>query len=119
MSINEKYTFNFAIYYDKVPMIEFLDNLTVKEKAKIFLYINKFIEMKNNKIPIPEHISKYLDDGIFELKVNFETKTSRSFYFYEQNKEIIFTNGFIKKTNKTPINEISKAIKIKKYLKGK
>ena len=52
-------------------------------------------------------------DGIFELKVELQNKTSRSLYFYERNQMIIFTNGFIKKSQKTPPKEIDKAIQIK------
>jgi len=50
-----------------------------------------------------------LEDGIFELKVELQNRTSRSLYFYEANKMIVFTNGFIKKTRKTPRKEMSKA----------
>jgi len=50
-----------------------------------------------------------LQDGIFELKVALQNKTSRNLYFYEYNQTIIFTNGFIKKTQKIPSKEIKKA----------
>ena len=47
-----------------------------------------------------------MQDGIFELKVELQNKTSRNLYFYEHNQIIICTNGFIKKT---PLKEIIKA----------
>jgi phage-related protein len=109
----KEYTFNFAKFNNRVPMVDFIDSLSESEQAKLYFYIHKFIEMKNNKIRLHEKFSKHLEDGIYELKVDFENRISRSLYFYELNKEIIFTNGFIKKTNKTPRNEILKAIKIR------
>lgn len=114
-----EYTFDFAEVNSKVPMIEFLDSLSIKERAKIFAYIDKLIELKNSGIQPKENLSKHLEDGIFELRVSFENRISRSFYFYESEKKIIFTHGFLKKEQKTPKNEIKKAKSIRKFLRGK
>jgi hypothetical protein len=43
-----RFTYDFAKINDKVPMIEFLDSLSVKERAKIFAYIDKLIEYINS-----------------------------------------------------------------------
>ena len=75
--------------------------------------IEKLIEYKNNNYSLSPKFTKYLRDGIFELKVELQNKTSRSLYFYEKDQIIIFTNGFIKKTQKTPSKEIEKAKAIK------
>ena len=112
-----EFTYNFSEYNNRVTMIDFINSLSEKAQAKISLYIHKLIEFKNNNIKIPERLSKQITDGIFELRVNFENRISRNLYFYEHNKEIIFTNGFIKKTRTTPKSEISKAIKIWNYYK--
>ena len=109
-----RFTYNFAEIGSKVPMIEFLEELSVKERAKIFAYIEKLVELKNSGIPPKENLSKYLEDGIFELRVTFENRTSRSLYFYESEKQIIFTHGFVKKASKTPKNEVEKAKTIRK-----
>jgi len=74
-----------------------LDSLSIRERAKIFAYIDKLIELKNNGIQPKENLSKHLGDGIFELRVSFDNRISRSLYFYEFRRKIIFTNGFIKK----------------------
>ena len=114
-----KFTYDFAEINGNVPMIEFLDGLSLKERAKIFTYINKLIELKNSEIQIKENLSKYLDDGIFELKVNFENRISRSFYFYESEKQIIFTHGIIKKSQRIPKTEIERAKSIRKiFIRG-
>ena len=39
---------------------------------------------------------------------------SRILYFFFSGGKIILTNGFVKKTNETPRNEINKAIQYKK-----
>ena len=109
-----KFTYEFAEVKEKVPMIEFLDSLSLKERAKIFAYIEKLVELKNNGLQPKENLSKYLEDGIFELRISFENRIARSFYFYESEMQIIFTHGFIKKERKTHKSEIEKAKSIRK-----
>jgi len=107
------FKFDFASYNGSVPMIDFLDSLTIKERALILKNIEKLIEYKNNNYNLSTKFTKYLKDGIFELKVQLQNKTSRNLYFYEKDQMIIFTNGFIKKSQKTPSKEINKAKMIK------
>src|SRR4030065_169390 len=109
-----KFTYDFAEINGKAPIIEFLDSLSIKESAKIFAYIEKLVELKNIGIQPKENLSKHLEDGIFELRVSFESRISRSFYFYESDKRIIFTHGFVKKEQKTPKGEIEKTKSIRK-----
>lgn len=114
-----KFTYDFAVIDGKVPMIEFLDSLSIKERAKIFAHIEKLVELKNSGIQPKENLSKYIEDGIFELRVSFENRISRSFYFYESGRRIIFTHGFVKKEQTTPKREIERAKSIRKILRGK
>ena len=111
-----KFTYDFAEINGRVPMIEFLDGLSLKERAKIFVYINKLVELKSSGIQPKENLSKYLDDGIFELRVSFENRISRSFYFYKSEKQIVFTHGIIKKSQRMPKAEIERAKSIRKTL---
>ncbi len=112
------FTYDFAKIGDKVPMTDFLDSLSIRERAKIFAYIDKLIELKNNGIQPKKKLSKHLGNGIFELRVSFDNRISRSFYFYEYEQQIIFTNAFIKKVRKTPKSEIRKAVSIRNILRG-
>ena len=109
-----KFTYDFAEINSKVAMIDFLDSLSIKERAKIFAYIEKLVELKSSGMQLKENLSKHLEDGIFELRVSFENRISRSFYFYEAERQIIFTHGFVKKEQRTPKNEIEKAKSIRK-----
>ena len=56
--------------------------------------------------------SEKLEDGIFELRAKVGSDISRVLYFFVVGRKIILTNGFIKKTQKTPKSEIELA---KKY----
>ena len=109
-----KFSYEFAEINEKVPMIVFLDGLSIKERAKVFASIEKLVELKSAGIPPKENLSKHLDDGIFELRVGFENRIARSFYFYEAERQIIFTHGFVKKTQRTPKTEIARAQAIRK-----
>jgi len=113
----KNFKFDFASYNGTIPMIDFLDSLSIKERVLIFKNIEKLMEYKNNNYSLSPKFTKYLRDGIFELKVELQNKTSRSLYFYEKDQMIIFTNGFIKKTQKTPPKEIEKAKAIKEAYK--
>jgi phage-related protein len=93
----------------KKPFKEFVLSLTIKERAKVFETINYFMELKNQNLPIKKNISKHLEDGIYEIRIEFVKKIARSLYFYQKGAKIILTHGFIKKTQKTPRKEIEKA----------
>ena len=109
----KNYKFDFAKYGNTIPMIDFLEELSIKEKVLILKNIEKLIEYKNNNFSLSPKFAKKLTNDIFELKVELQNKTSRSLYFYEKNQMIIFTNAFIKKSQKTLPKEIDKAIQIK------
>jgi phage-related protein len=55
-----------------------------------------------------------IEDGIWELRITFAGNISRIFYFFYDRTNIIMTNGFVKKTQKTPREEIEKAKERKK-----
>ena len=53
--------------------------------------------------------SECLEDGIFELRCKFGSDITRTLYFFYEGANIILTNGFVKKTQKTPAQEIKLA----------
>ena len=89
-----------------VPAEEFLLNLDIKMRAKI-LGIMGILQEKGKQLREP--YSKHLEDGIFEIRGKVGTDISRVLYFFYYDGKIIFTNGFVKKTQKTPKSEIDKA----------
>lgn len=101
-------------FYEKengeVPVSDFLKNIDTKMRAKAVKEIQILSEYGNR---LREPYSKHIQDGIFELRIKFASDISRIFYFFFVGDKIILTNGFIKKTQKTPKEEIEKAIKYK------
>lgn len=88
------------------PAEEFLTTLDVKMRAKLSM-LASLLEENGNELRAP--YSKHLEDGIFELRGKVGTNIARVLYFFYVGEHIIFTHGFIKKTQKTPRSEISKA----------
>jgi phage-related protein len=113
-----RFIYEFASVNDKVPRIEFLNRLSIRERARVFASIEKLVELKTAGISPKENLSKHLRDGIFELRVRFENRIARSFYFYESERKLIFTHGFVKKTQKTPKEEIARAKAIRQSWRG-
>lgn len=103
------------IFYDKedgkVPVEEFLNSLSPKLLAKTLKNIDLLEKFGNN---LREPFSKKLVDGIFELITKQSSDITRILYFFVIDKKIVLTNGFVKKSNKTPKFEIELAIKYKK-----
>jgi phage-related protein len=64
---------------------------------------------------IPEKYFKSLEDtnGIFEIRIKVGTDIYRVFCFFDKGNLIILLNGFNKKSDKTPKNEIEKAVRLK------
>lgn len=94
----------------KSPVKNFIKGLDKNMKSKAVHEIELLEEYGNN---LREPYSKYIANGIFELRIKFSSDISRIFYFFYVGNKIILTNGFIKKTQKTPKSEIEKAIKYK------
>ncbi|NOQ30640.1 MAG: type II toxin-antitoxin system RelE/ParE family toxin [Helicobacteraceae bacterium] len=108
------YQIEFVELDDLVPFEKFVNSITINETAKVFASFDKFIDLKNNNLPVKENLSKSLDDGIFEIRVSLPNKIVRSLYYYVSGKKIIITHGFIKKSQKTPNAEITKAKELRK-----
>ncbi|WP_449077225.1 type II toxin-antitoxin system RelE/ParE family toxin [Ruminococcus sp.] len=70
----------------------------------------ELLEIRGNELREP--FSKHIEDGIFEIRNKVGNDITRIFYFFVIGQKIILTNGFIKKTQKTPKDEIALA---KKY----
>lgn len=76
--------------------------------------------LQDNGNELREPYSKHLSDGIFELRAKVGSDITRVLYFFCIGRRIILTNGFIKKTQKTPLSEIEKAKKYREdYLRRK
>ena len=86
------------------PVEDFLDSLSGNQAKKV-AWVLKLIE---NLQSVP---SKYLKalvntSGIIEVRVEFGKEIFRILGFIFDKNKVILTNGFKKKTQKTPANEI-------------
>lgn len=102
-------------YYEKsdgtYPAEEFILSQDIKMQTKLFRLL-ELLELKGNELREP--YSKSLSDGIFEIRAIQGNNITRVLYFFVVDKKIILTNGFVKKTQKTPENEIELAKKYRK-----
>ncbi|MEE1047223.1 MAG: type II toxin-antitoxin system RelE/ParE family toxin [Clostridia bacterium] len=102
-------------YYEKsdgtYPAEEFILSQDIKMQTKLFRLL-ELLELKGNELREP--YSKSLSDGIFEIRAIQGNNITRVLYFFVVDKKIILTNGFVKKTQKTPENEIVLAKKYRK-----
>ncbi len=85
------------------PVTEFLLSLPPKMQAKVLWQIDMLAEFGNR---LREPYSAPLDDGIFELRIKQSSDISRVLYFFIVGNKIVLTNGFVKKTQKTPPEQI-------------
>ena len=100
-----------TIIFYKDYFEEFFEKQREKVKAKIIWTLELIQELDR----IPETYLKLIEntDGLFEIRIQQGSDIFRIFCFFDQGQLIILTNGFQKKTQKTPKKEIEKALKIK------
>jgi len=103
-----------------------------KNRTIIFYkdYFQKFFEKQNKKVKekivwtfdmiedlqrVPETYLKHLENmnGLYEIRVQLGSDIFRIFCFFDEGQLVVLANGFQKKTQKTPKQEIEKALKIK------
>ena len=93
---------NFWDFYNK-------QNKKVQDKIDWVIGLIRTIEI------IPEKYFKHLTgtDGLYEIRISLGSNIFRIFCFFDEGNLIILLNGFQKKTQKTPKNEIKKGEKLK------
>ena len=99
-----------VLFYDlpdgSEPVADFLDSLDLKMRAKVLKEIGL---LEDYGPELREPYSKSIGDDIFELRTKLGTDITRVLYFFFVGRKVILTNGFVKKTNKTPVRELELA----------
>ena len=100
------------------PVQDFiLDIKDVKLQAKIIFDLKRLDDL-GNKAKFP--LSRYVGDGILEMRTQQGNNISRVFYFFIFGDKIVMTNGYIKKSQKADKNELKIAKKRRdKYMTEK
>jgi len=90
---------------------EFFNSLQNKVQVKIdyVLFVITVVDR------IPKKFFEHLNgtDGLYEIRIEFESNIYRIFCCFDEGKLVVLFNGFQKKSQKTPQKEIDKAVKIK------
>lgn len=109
MDKNRKYR---KIIFYKSYFEEFFVKQRDKVKAKIIWTFDLIEEIEK----IPETYLKYIEntDELYEIRVQQGGDIFRIFCFFDQGQLVVLANGFQKKKQKTPKQEIDKALKIKR-----
>lgn len=99
------------IIYFKNYFLDFFNGQTEKVKKKIDHVL--FVVTVADRIP-----QKFFDhvtgtDGLYEIRVEFQSNIYRIFCCFDEGKIVVLFSGFQKKSQKTPPTEIEKALKIK------
>lgn len=94
------------------PAREWLKSLPKEEKKRI----GEDIKTVQHGWPLGMPVVRKLCNGIWEVRTKLADKISRVLFTLLEN-QIIILHGFIKKTNKTPNDDLDLAIKRMKQLK--
>ena len=88
---------------------DFMSTLTDGVKKKI----HYGLDMLATQNRVSQKFVSYLRDGLYELRTEYESSIFRIFFIFDEGKVVVLFNGFQKKSQKTPENEINKALIIK------
>ena len=88
----------------------FLLEQPIKIQNKIF----KIIEAIETLERVPSNYLKHIigTEGLYEARIQLGSNIWRVFCFFDNDRLVILLNGFQKKTQKTPQNEINKALRL-------
>ena len=90
------------------------EDFLIKQPVKVQNKIFKVIETIETLERVPSNYLKAIKgtNGLYEARIKLATNIWRVFCFFDEGKLVILLNGFVKKTQKTPKNEINKALKL-------
>lgn len=111
-----KYIRDIAIYGDYFA--DFYDELALSVQRKIN-YVLSLVRVEEH---IPSKFFRSIEtvSGLFEIRIEIEGNIYRIFCCFDEGRLVVLFNGFQKKTQKTPPQEIRKAAEIMKdYFKSK
>ena len=92
--------------------MEFYSSLDKGVQEKVD-YVFEMIKIADK---IPKKFFDHLTgtDGIYEIRIEYESNIYRILCFFDKGNLVVLINSFQKKTQKTPSNEIKMAEKLKK-----
>ena len=100
-----------VLVFYKDYFFDFFDKQTENVKKKI-----DWTLLLVKELPIiPDKFFKQIagTEGLYEIRVKVGNNIYRIFSFFDKGNLVVIANGFQKKTQKTPLNEIERALRIK------
>ncbi len=95
---------------------DFYNPLQKKLKDKVDYVLQIIISVER----VSTKFFKHLEDGIYEIRIEYRSDIYRIFSFFDDGKLIILLHGIQKKTQKIPRKEIDRAKKLRReYYEGK
>lgn len=110
MKLNTNKKFRTAVFYK-----DYFEQFFVKQNNRVKEKIIWTIRLVEDVEVVPSIYLKSISgtDGIYEIRIQTGSDIFRIFCFFDKENLVVIGNGFQKKTQKTPKNEIIKAIQIK------
>ncbi|GGA65588.1 toxin RelE [Flavobacterium palustre] len=92
----------------------YFENFLLEQPRKVQDKIFKIIEAIETLERVPSNYLKSMEgtNGLYEARIQLASNIWRVFCFFDNGKLVILLNGFQKKTQKTPKNEIEKALRL-------
>ncbi len=108
--VSKKQKYRSIIFYKN-----YFNTFFVKQRDKVKDKIIWTLELIEELQRVPETYLKHMENtgGLFEIRVQQGNDIFRILCFFDDGNLVVLANGFQKKTQKTPRQEIKKAIIIK------
>ncbi|QBO59094.1 type II toxin-antitoxin system RelE/ParE family toxin [Chryseobacterium salivictor] len=92
----------------------FLDFYKVQDE-KVKSKIKNVLELIKQVERVPEKFLKHLSgtDGLYEIRIEYQSNIYRIFCCFDKGNLVILFNAFQKKSQKTPQQELDKAVRLK------
>ena len=92
----------------------YFEDFLLEQPRKVQDKIFKIIEAIETLERVPSNYLKSMEgtNGLYEARIQLASNIWRVFCFFDNGKLVILLNGFQKKTQKTPKNEIEKALRL-------
>lgn len=107
--MTEKQKYRTIIFYK-----DYFQDFFLKQRDKVKDKIIWTFDLIEEIQRVPESYLKHIEntDGLYEIRIQSGNDIFRIFCFFDQGQLVVLANGFQKKTQKTPKQEIEKALKI-------
>ncbi len=98
------------LYFYKEYFDDFFIKQNTKVKEKILWTLELLEEFENVPGLYLKHVSG--TNGLFEIRIQQGNNMFRIFCFFDKSRLVVIITGFQKKSQKLPVKEIKRAIKI-------